>query len=210
MIEVRNLEVEKNGRLLCRVERFSVATGSRTALIGPNGSGKSTLLKILAGLDRPSRGVCRIDVATSQRVLVHQEPYFFHGSVVKNVAWGLRARGVAKSAAHKKSLDLLERLGVLALATEGCGHLSGGEKRRVALARALVIEPALLLLDEPSSDLDAEGIDVLHSCLGDLRNVTVVTASPRSLPVSLTQEGCAARVKPNSAIISRPGCRQQR
>lgn len=148
---------------------FEAAAGQTVALLGPNGSGKSTLVSCVAGLLFPTQGTIELggdmldDVADGTHVpperrpigVVFQDLFLFpHLSATENVAFPLRARGVAKSEARERAARQLERLGVSARADARPRDLSGGEAQRVALARALIAEPALLLLDEPMSALD--------------------------------------------------------
>lgn len=148
---------------------FEAAAGQTVALLGPNGSGKSTLVSCVAGLLPPTEGTIALDgmvlddVSGGTHVPPEKRPIgvvfqdlllFPHLSATENVAFPLRARGVARSEAHARAASLLERLGVAARAQARPRDLSGGESQRVALARALIAEPALLLLDEPLSALD--------------------------------------------------------
>ncbi len=148
---------------------FEAAAGETVALLGPNGSGKSTLVSSIAGLLPPVEGTIALDgvvlddaaggayVPPEERPIgvVFQDLLLFpHLSAADNVAFPLRARGVAKAQARERAARLLERLDVAARADARPRDLSGGEAQRVALARALVAEPALLLLDEPLSALD--------------------------------------------------------
>ena len=148
---------------------FEAAAGETVALLGPNGSGKSTLVSSIAGLLPPLEGTITLegvvldDAAGGAHVPPEERPIgvvfqdlllFPHLSATDNVAFPLRARGVAKAQARERAARLLERLDVAARANARPRDLSGGEAQRVALARALVAEPALLLLDEPLSALD--------------------------------------------------------
>jgi len=140
------------------------------ALVGPSGAGKSSLLRVVAGLLRPDAGVVevngrtlldtarKVDLPANERRigLVFQDGALFpHLSVLDNVRYGLRARGISRAAGVERARDALERLHVGHLADERPPRLSGGERQRVALARAVVTDPELLLLDEPLSALDA-------------------------------------------------------
>jgi molybdate transport system ATP-binding protein len=155
---------------------FRVADGELLALVGPNGAGKTTALFALAGLvplergrielggvvlDDPKGGVFVAPEARDIGVVFQDGRLFPHLSALDNVAFGLRARGVGRSARRKRASDWLERVGVGALAHARASTLSGGEARKVALARALAIEPRALLLDEPFASLDEDAaIDV--------------------------------------------------
>ena len=144
--------------------------GQVTAIMGPNGAGKSTLLRAISGLQPIDAGSISIagriaddghrvliSPADRQVGLVFQDYALFgHLSVLENVAFGPRSRGVEKSTARAAALDLLDRLGIADLATRRPTDISGGQAQRVALARALATDPAVLLLDEPMAALDAE------------------------------------------------------
>jgi molybdate transport system ATP-binding protein len=148
---------------------ISVEPGEVLAVLGPNGSGKSTLLRALAGLTAIDRGHIVIDgttvdepatdtfVAPEQRsvgVVFQDYLLFAHLSALENVAFGLRARGVDRSAARATAASWLERVGLEAFQSARPAQLSGGQAQRVALARALATEPTMLLLDEPLAALD--------------------------------------------------------
>jgi molybdate transport system ATP-binding protein len=146
-----------------------VEPGETVALVGPNGAGKSTVLRALAGLHPLSTGTMRFGAAVwddpvagvfvppagrGVGVVFQEYLLFDHLSALDNVAFGLRARGVARRDAERRSSSLLEVLGVGDVAGRRPPELSGGQAQRVALARALVVEPDLLLLDEPLAALD--------------------------------------------------------
>ncbi|MDZ7629779.1 MAG: ABC transporter ATP-binding protein [Gemmatimonadaceae bacterium] len=160
---IAGLHVPNDHRIgLARVA-FSVQGGDCLAVLGTSGSGKSSLLRTLAGLEIHRRGSIRVsgrDVATlppEQRgiVYLHQEPVLFpHLSVLRNVAFPLTLRGVNAAEAERRAVEMLARLQVGELAGNAADALSGGQRHRVALARALCADPAVLLLDEPLSSLD--------------------------------------------------------
>jgi len=186
IIDLSSLRVVKNGRSICEVPRLTVQPGERVAIIGANGSGKTTLLRVLAGLESDFQGQCELHAEPSQRTLVHQIPYLFRGSVLSNVSYGLRARGQSRSTAANAALECLQRFGIGHLASRRTRNLSGGERRRVALARAVVLDVRLLLLDEPLADLDDGGIESLCRALAALPDTTVVTTSPTKLRSELS------------------------
>ncbi|MGY1616011.1 ABC transporter ATP-binding protein [Geodermatophilus sp. SYSU D00691] len=149
---------------------LDVADGEVLAVLGPNGAGKSTVLRVLAGLLPPDTGRVHVgddvwdDVAAGVHVPAHRrrlgmvfQDYllFPHLSALENVAFGLRTRGTAHAEARARAARWLDRVGLADLADRRPGQLSGGQAQRTALARALVTDPALLLLDEPLAALDA-------------------------------------------------------
>jgi molybdate transport system ATP-binding protein len=155
------------GALRLQVE-VEVEVGEVLAVLGPNGAGKSTLVRILAGLLRPDGGRVAVGgetwddagtfVPAHRRALgmVFQDALLFpHLTVVDNVAFGLRTRGTGRARARASAEDWLARVGLEGLGGRRPAELSGGQAQRAALARALVGDPALLLLDEPLSALDA-------------------------------------------------------
>lgn len=185
LVEIRDLNVSKSGNSICRISELAVDKGERLAVIGPNGSGKTTLLRVLAKLETQYTGKCESELSKRQRVYVHQTPYMFRGSVLFNAMYGLRSHGIARQKAKHTAIEWLTRLGIEHLAARSCRDLSGGEKRRVALARALALEPRLLLLDEPLADLDEEGINDVCLALEHLSHSTVIVASPVEPPSQL-------------------------
>lgn len=180
MISIRALRVTVGDAELCRLAALDVERGQRVAVHGANGAGKSTLLRVLAGL--ASRFEGRVDIAARRSTLVHQSPYLFHGSVLGNVRLGLRAAQVRGDIARRRVADVLSMFELDSLAARSVVSLSGGERRRVALVRALLTDPDLLLLDEPLADLDASGREALSRALDQAPGMTVVTASPVEVP----------------------------
>ena len=157
---------------------LEVDDGEVVAMLGPNGAGKTTVVRALAGLTAIDDGSIRLDdrildepardafVPPEHRqvAVVFQDHLLFpRMSVLDNVAFGLRARGVDRSAAHRRALGWLERVGLADRAAERPAALSGGQAQRVALARALVTDPRLLLLDEPLAALDASTRQAVRS-----------------------------------------------
>ena len=139
---------------------LKVAAGEFVALLGPSGCGKSTLLRLIAGLEKPSQGAITadgqlIETHDPSRILVFQDPTLFPWSTVwRNVATGPAARGVLAQERGRVD-DALKLVGLSAFARAYPHQLSGGMAQRAALARALVNDPALLLLDEPLGKLDS-------------------------------------------------------
>ena len=157
-LEVRDL-VARRGRgaraFALRVDELVLHRGETLVIMGPNGAGKTTLLYALAGLD--GRIGAGPDPGAGPVTLVFQRPAAFSGSVAHNVRTALLGSGASRPERDRRVAAALERFGMLELADRDAHRLSGGELRRLALARALVLEPSVLLLDEPFDDLDGEG-----------------------------------------------------
>ena len=185
VIDIQQLQVRKGGNSICQVPELQIASGEQVAIVGDNGSGKTTLLRVLADLERDFDGQCRVGMPTLDRVFVHQTPCLFRGTVLFNAAYGLAARRVPRAERLAIAHQWLTTLGVDHLADRRCANLSGGERRRVALARAFALEPAMLLLDEPLADLDEQGIDIVCRAIGAVADATVLISSPVPLPEEL-------------------------
>ncbi len=204
VIELRDVWVRFGDVSVLESVSLSVSCCDFLGIIGPNGGGKSTLLKVILGLVTPERGVVRVlgeppERSRKQVGYVAQRPAFdrdFPASVWDVVLMGryplrglLRRYGVADVLAAERAL---ERVGMTAARHKQIGRLSGGEQQRVFIARALVGEPRLLLLDEPLANVDPAMQSDLYDLLGDLRrSVTVVMVSHDIGAVSVNVESIA-------------------
>ncbi len=175
LLKVENLKQIYSGSTILDIDSFELNSGEPTVIFGPNGSGKSTLLRLLALLERPSAGKIfygesevgpKNSLFFSREVaLLLQRPIFFSSSVRENIIFGLKARKVEKSRIEEglKEVALLFKLE--SLLSKRPHELSGGQAQRVNLARAFILKPKLLLLDEPFSALDAAIREELISSL---------------------------------------------
>ena len=185
LFEIHDLLVLRDGHPVLEVDLLEVSKGQVLAVVGPNGAGKSTLLLVLARLLKPARGQLRFaglpldalsDLAYRRRIgLVLQEPLLFNRSVFDNVAAGLRFRRIPSDQVTKRVLVWLGRLGITHLSKRPASKLSGGEMQRVSLARAFVLQPELLLLDEPFTGLDNPTRLALLDDLGGILQETGIT-----------------------------------
>lgn len=167
-ITFEKLQKSYDGRKVLDIEKGIIKSGSRTAIIGPNGAGKSTLLKILAGLEKADSGFIsygsaeRLDASGKEGcdfpqtdiTMVFQKPYLVSTTVEKNIAYPMKLRGFSDDEIEKRVAELAEELGLTSFRKQKAWKLSGGETQKVALARALSFKPKLLLLDEPTANID--------------------------------------------------------
>lgn len=191
-LELDRVSVAHDGRSLIRDLSFSVERGSTTALLGPSGVGKSSLLRVIAGIDRPAGGRILLDGSDVTDTPIHQRriglvfqdnQLFPHLSVADNVAYGLRnaatreaRRSWRGSRTRERVHELLSLVGLADRENDPVGVLSGGEAKRVALARGLAPTPKALLLDEPLTGLDRALHDRLMEDLATILRATGTTA----------------------------------
>ncbi len=157
------------------------------ALLGYSGAGKTTLLKLLAGLEMSSTGTISFkDMDLTEKTvpklrhtvsLLFQEPISFNRSVLENVTYGLKVRGMKGEEATKRARETLTSLRLEGFENRNATKLSGGEQQRVALARALVLEPEVLLLDEPTSNLDPANAKVIVEAIQEFAKKGLVVVS---------------------------------
>jgi tungstate transport system ATP-binding protein len=184
------------GRRLLEIEELFVHAGRCLLLTGPNGIGKTTLLKILSGLEPPDHALVEylgapLSWPVARRrfrrevIYLHQQAYLFDRSVTDNVTYGLRGLGLAQVQVAERVERALEWAGLSHLAGRNARELSGGERQRVALTRALILAPRILLLDEPFAGLDDESRQRTGFLIQRLKSdqVGVVVTSHELLPL---------------------------
>jgi tungstate transport system ATP-binding protein len=165
LLELREIVVRKGATLIARVPQLAVREGEVLAIIGPNGAGKSTLLRVMGALERPTEGALLFRGSTVEwrgsrlalrrrMATVFAEPLLADTTVLANIALGCRFRKLPAEVIQHRTQRWMERLSIARLAHRQARSLSSGEAQRVSLARALVLEPELLLLDEPFASLD--------------------------------------------------------
>jgi ABC-type Fe3+/spermidine/putrescine transport system ATPase subunit len=164
-LKIRDISKSYGAERVLNQASLSWDTGRMLSILGRSGSGKTTLLKIVAGLERADEGSVWLEGQSLDPVPVHernvvylyQEPLLFpHLNVFENLAFGLRIRKTSKSELKRRVESMLEELDLSPHARKMPHHLSGGQRQRTAFGRALIVQPRLLLLDEPFGALDAE------------------------------------------------------
>lgn len=177
-LSAQQLSMRFKDRVLFHIDHLTIGPNDAIYLKGDNGVGKTTLLKILAGLLKPSKGYVSNALPWWQRVIhssarqqviyLHQTPYLFDASVYQNVLYGIKFSAIGAKEKRSAVINALRMVGLETLADEHISVLSGGEKQRVAMARAWILNPSILLMDEPSASLDQESIDRLVVMAKDL------------------------------------------
>ncbi|MFZ5881763.1 MAG: ABC transporter ATP-binding protein [Chloroflexota bacterium] len=178
LITIRDLLIKRGQREVLRVDALDIPRGETLAVVGPNGAGKSTLLLALAHLLKPASGEVKYaskhlrewnDLEYRRKIaFVFQDPLLMDMTVADNVALGLKFRGVDQAESRLRVETWMKAMGVDALSGRRAGQLSGGEAQRVSLARAFVLDPELLLMDEPFSAVDPQTRGQLMKDLSEL------------------------------------------
>ncbi|MGB1974586.1 MAG: energy-coupling factor ABC transporter ATP-binding protein [Vibrio toranzoniae] len=189
-ITTQQISMRYKERVLFHIPELSIGPNDAIYLKGDNGVGKTTLLKILSGLLKPSSGRIQSPTQRWQHnlfprlkfkdiIYLHQTPYLFDGSVYQNVAYGVRFNKQNQKDKRAQIINALRMVGLETLADEHISVLSGGERQRVAMARAWILKPSILLMDEPSASLDKESIERLVIMAEDLlqRGASLVITS---------------------------------
>ncbi|CAM3168062.1 energy-coupling factor ABC transporter ATP-binding protein [Vibrio rarus] len=189
-LRAQDLSKRYDKRVLFYIPHLQIGPSDAIYLKGQNGVGKTTLLKILAGLTTPSSGMINdTEISTFQRlfkrklfrdvVYLHQSPYTFDATLIDNIRYAQSASGKQRAHNRSQAINALRLVGLESLADEHCSVLSGGEKQRLAMARAWVANPSILLLDEPSASLDTESIQCIVTLAKDLleRGASIVITS---------------------------------
>ena len=223
-LSLRALRVRYGEHTALRIDDLDIESGEVVAVIGPNGSGKSTLLRILGLLQQPTEGrllLRGLDSAKSDSLAlrrriatVFQEPLLLNANVYDNAALGLKLRGVSRAEIDRRLRPWLERFGIAHLAERSARTLSGGEAQRTSLARAFVLDPELLLLDEPFAALDAAAREPLLSelcaVIESAKATTVLVTHDRQEAftlgkrVGVLKQGDLLQLGPRDEVFFRP------
>ena len=166
---VEGAETSRRGQVLIGPVDLRLEGAGATVVLGPNGSGKTTLLRLLHGAARLTAGTiswaCDVEKARHQQAFVFQRPVMLRRSVQDNLAYPLTVRGMSKAKARAKAATWAERVGLGQALERPATVLSGGEQQKLALARAMIIEPQVLFLDEPSAALDGRAMREVEEIL---------------------------------------------
>ncbi len=182
IFKVRDLKKVYNNKIVLDVDNLNFQEGKIYAIVGPNGSGKTTLLNILNLLEKADEGQIffydqeitnksNSDTLEIRRkiTLVNQDPFLFHSTVYDNIAYGLKIRSIPPKVQKSRIRSALNIVGLSGFKDRKANQLSGGEAQRVVIARALVIEPEILFLDEPTTSIDQKHIDVVERVIKKIK-----------------------------------------
>ena len=181
-LKIKNLKKAYNGKTVLDVDNLNFQKGKIYAIVGPNGSGKTTLLNILNLLEKPDEGqIFFYDQEITNKsnsetleirrkmTLVNQDPFLLHSTVHDNIAYGLKVRAIPSEVQKNRIRSALNMVGLSGFENKKANQLSGGEAQRVVISRALVIEPEVLFLDEPTANIDKKHIDVVERIIKKIK-----------------------------------------
>jgi tungstate transport system ATP-binding protein len=190
LLELRDITKSYNHTRVLAIPQLAIKQGGVYGIMGPNGAGKTTLLSIAALILAPTSGTIYwegANIATMDQhqlrkrvTLITQNPYLFQTTVGKNVAYGLKMRGITREQRRERAKACLDLVGLSGFAKRMARELSGGEAQRVAIARGLALDPHVLLLDEPTANVDRHGVEQIELLLRELNKklgLTVVVAT---------------------------------
>ena len=190
LFELSDITKSYNNTRVLAIPHLVIKRGSVYGIMGPNGAGKTTLLSIVALLLPPTSGTMYwegANIATMDRnqlrrkvTLINQNPYLFNTTVEKNVSYGLKMRGIKREQRRERVKACLDLVGLPGFAKRMARELSGGEAQRVAIARALALDPQVLLLDEPTANVDRHGVEQIEIILRELKEklgITIIVAT---------------------------------
>ncbi|KON32958.1 MAG: hypothetical protein AC479_06130 [miscellaneous Crenarchaeota group-6 archaeon AD8-1] len=176
-LELRSVTKKYGSIIAVDSVSLSLVSGKITVLVGVNGSGKTTLLRILGGLEKPDEGsifldnsIIKPDELQQIATVVFQKATMFNRSIYSNLEFGLRIRGFEREVIKRKIFEALETVDLEGFQNRNAKKLSGGEQQRVALARAFILQPKILLLDEPTSNLDVNSAKIIEKVILERKN----------------------------------------
>ncbi len=170
-VSINKVSVRKRGKSILNDISLDLDAVGFTIVMGPNGSGKTTLLRLMHGLQRPSDGMvswnCTHDIARTRQTFVFQTPVMMRRSVRDNIAYPLRLAGLKAAETNKQASYWAAKVGIEARLGLDAMYLSGGERQKLALARALITQPEVIFLDEPTTNLDGKSTREIETILKD-------------------------------------------
>lgn len=216
ILKIENVRKNIGGKEILNVEKYSIIKEKFNFIIGANGSGKTTLLNILSMIDREfegkiyfkgkliSKNKSNLDLRRKLSV-IWQDPYLYKGDVYYNIALPLKLRGFKKEEIAKRVRYIADKIEILELLKQSSYTLSGGEKQKVSIARALITEPEILFVDEATTNLDEESIRFFNSHFADLvtEDMTVVMVSHDRRQIKMLADRIAF-LKKGKIISSKP------
>jgi len=187
LLTVKNLSKTFDGKYLFKNLNFTVSRGERLAVSAPNGAGKTTLIRIINLLETPTSGELYFNgkpagdarnqwMVRRNMAVVFQRPAVLNTTVYNNISIGLKIRGEKKDVIDKKVKNISKSFGLNQMEDKNAQALSGGEKQLLALARAIVLAPDLLLLDEPTSNLDPENTALAEKAIKNIASTVIITS----------------------------------
>lgn len=218
-LDVENIQVSIGAKNILFIDSFSLNRGEIVGLTGKNGTGKSTLLRVLSLIEKPVTGnvyykqalVEKPNMIRKKIALIFQEPLLFKGSVYSNLAYPLRIRKWPRKEIDDRILSLVKGFDLGKLISQDVRTLSGGEAKRVSLARALSYKPSILLMDEPFNNLDSDARDNIQEKLFNYIRVNSISAVFVSHNVDEINHYCDRFViMDNGKIIERRQCQKTR
>jgi tungstate transport system ATP-binding protein len=177
ILKAINLKKNYNGKTVLKISDLEIETGKITAIIGPSGAGKTTLLSLINGVERPDEGKIIFEgeelSATSEyskeaikrMAMVFQKPVMFNTTVYKNIVYGLKVRKIEAEQIKRRLSEAATWMGLGDLLDQKAITLSGGEAGRVSVARAMIIRPDLILMDEPTANLDPANVSIIEDMI---------------------------------------------
>ncbi|HMB44809.1 MAG TPA: phosphate ABC transporter ATP-binding protein [Candidatus Methanoperedens sp.] len=221
LILIENLQKVFGEKEVLRNIDLKILQGEIFAFIGPSGSGKTTLLRILNFFEIPEKGNIKFNGMNPEIInirrrmsLLFQTPAVFNNSVFENVAYGLKVRGIDKKIIEKKVGNALNIVGLPGMEKQNARTLSGGEAQRMAFARAIVYDPQVLLLDEPTANLDPANVIKIEDIIKRIRNErgTTIVLATHNIPqvrriadrVGILLNGELIEVNSKEGIFSKP------
>jgi tungstate transport system ATP-binding protein len=164
-----NVSYAINGTQILKNVNVEIGAGPRTIILGPNGAGKSVLMRVCHGLLRPTQGQVKWLGAPRRVAMVFQRPVMLRRSALANIEYALKLAGVSRGERTLRAADVLEAVGLERCAHQPARRLSGGEQQKLALARAWALGPEVLLLDEPTANLDPAATREVETIVGQIR-----------------------------------------